>query len=105
MSSLHTSLRALSLRRAPAVPRQQTRAISSTILPAFGARIRSPLAVVASGSSAAAPGVVAAVRQQARGMKVLSAIKKRCEHCKVRDVLTQGAGPDAACDGEDLLAD
>lgn len=101
MSSLNTSLRALSLRRASATPSQQTRAISSTILPT-GPRIRGSLAV-ASGSSAA-PSVVAAVRQQARGMKVLSSIKKRCEHCKVSDAFRRG-GIDAACEREELLAD
>jgi large subunit ribosomal protein L36 len=29
-------------------------------------------------------GVAVFQRQQARGMKVRSAIKKRCEHCKVK---------------------
>lgn len=79
MSSLSSSLRALSLR-----PTQQTRTISSTILPA-GSRIRSSFAAVAGRSKGVlAEPQVAAVVQQVRGMKVHSSIKKRCEHCKVR---------------------
>lgn len=79
MSSLSSSLRALSLR-----PTQQTRAISSTILPA-SPRIRSSFAAVAGRRNGAViEPRVAAVVQQVRGMKVHSSIKKRCEHCKVR---------------------
>lgn len=89
MSNLGTSLRALSLRtsaaRSATQPRQlQTRALSSTILSPAAPRIRSSLAAVPTGRASAAPAAVSAVRQQVRGMKVLSSIKKRCEHCKVR---------------------
>ena len=37
-------------------------------------------------------GVAVFQRQQARGMKVRSAIKKRCEHCKVREGDAGGLG-------------
>ncbi|RKU41318.1 hypothetical protein DL546_004504 [Coniochaeta pulveracea] len=69
-SSIVSSFRALSLapttaRRTlrPRLPTQHAvRCLSQSILPFAG---------------------VAALKQQTRGMKVMSSIKKRCEHCKV----------------------
>ncbi|KAI1772577.1 hypothetical protein F4818DRAFT_132620 [Hypoxylon cercidicola] len=81
-SSLLSSLRALSLRAAPAVrqvlrTRQTTRNISQTVLaPSTTAR---PTTTTISTTRAAQ----AITQQQTRGMKVHSSVKKRCEHCKV----------------------
>ncbi|EJT80091.1 hypothetical protein GGTG_00096 [Gaeumannomyces tritici R3-111a-1] len=103
-SSLAASMRGLSVATPAIKPRQQqqqqhafhqTRSLSRSIfgstptarallasrrtcggaLPVAGAR---PTAVAATGATA-----TAAVQQQARGMKLRSAITKRCEHCKV----------------------
>ncbi|KAI0377570.1 50s ribosomal protein l36 [Hypomontagnella monticulosa] len=77
-SSLVSSLRALSLRTAPAVLRTQqpVRSISQTILaPSTSTR---PTAI-----SATARIAQSIAHQQTRGMKVHSSVKKRCEHCKV----------------------
>ncbi|KAI4870163.1 50s ribosomal protein l36 [Hypoxylon rubiginosum] len=81
-SSLISSLRAMSLRAAPAArqvlrTQQPTRNISQTILaPSTTARP----AVVAISAKRAAQAIA---QQQTRGMKVHSSVKKRCEHCKV----------------------
>ncbi|KAK4246505.1 ribosomal protein L36-domain-containing protein [Corynascus novoguineensis] len=80
--SLASSMRALSLSIAPKKPTTallsaavQTRCLSQAALSASGRR------------TAVAPSVQSCLavfqKQQARGMKVRSAIKKRCEHCKV----------------------
>ncbi|KAI0015695.1 ribosomal protein L36-domain-containing protein [Xylariomycetidae sp. FL0641] len=77
-SPLLSSLRALSLRAAPAVrpgaSYQPVRTISQIALAAKPAA-RPTLAVTAAKQTFAL--------QQTRGMKVHSSIKKRCEHCKV----------------------
>ncbi|KAK4152196.1 ribosomal protein L36-domain-containing protein [Chaetomidium leptoderma] len=77
--SLASSMRALSLSARPAtLPAVQTRCLSQAAL----STARTTL-----GAGAIAPSVQSGVavfqRQQTRGMKVRSAIKKRCEHCKV----------------------
>ncbi|KAI0421839.1 hypothetical protein F5X98DRAFT_370467 [Xylaria grammica] len=89
--SLISSLRALSLRTKPAfriVPtlrRQQpaVRSISQNALaPAQAQRpaIMRPAAAIRA----------TLLQQQTRGMKVHSSVKKRCEHCKVSQVLKLG---------------
>ncbi|KAK4038042.1 ribosomal protein L36-domain-containing protein [Parachaetomium inaequale] len=84
--SLASSMRTLSLAARPTTtmtmttthPAVQTRCLSQAVL--SGPR-------TTPGAGAAAPAVQSGVavfqKQQARGMKVRSAIKKRCEHCKV----------------------
>lgn len=80
LSGLTTGLRALSLQPTTTLRSTQTRPCSSTIP---GASRPHPFAPVVRPKT---PTVTekGIVGQQARGMKVLSAIKKRCEHCKVR---------------------
>ncbi|KAI6086736.1 hypothetical protein F4821DRAFT_124691 [Hypoxylon rubiginosum] len=81
-SSLISSLRALSLRAAPAArqilrTQQSTRNISQIVLaPSTAARPTTTLI-----SAKKATQVIS--HQQTRGMKVHSSVKKRCEHCKV----------------------
>ncbi|KAL2179361.1 uncharacterized protein P884DRAFT_275709 [Thermothelomyces heterothallicus CBS 202.75] len=79
--SLASSMRALSL----STPKK-------TVLPAVQARFLSQAALSASSRTTFARGSVTPAvqsglavfqKQQARGMKVRSAIKKRCQHCKV----------------------
>lgn len=90
-SSLVASMRGLSLVMPAIKPQQhtfhQTRSLSRSI---FGstATARALLARACGGALPVAstrPAVAAAqaVQQQARGMKLRSAITKRCEHCKV----------------------
>ncbi|KAL2163614.1 hypothetical protein VTH06DRAFT_5672 [Thermothelomyces fergusii] len=80
-TSLASSMRALSL----STP-------NKTVLPTMQARCLSQVALSALGRTtfargSAAPtvqsGLAVLQKQQARGMKVRSAIKKRCQHCKV----------------------
>ena len=97
--SLVTSMRALSLagaikptpvRSAVQSSQQQTRALSQSLL-------TSSTAHTCQHSSCSRPSVVAEVAaksgvavfqtQQKRGMKIHSAIRKRCEHCKVRQTI------------------
>ena len=78
--SLTTSMRALSLAARPAaLPALQTRCLSQAAL---------ATSKTALSAGAVAPAVQSGVavfqKVQTRGMKVRSAIKKRCEHCKVR---------------------
>lgn len=78
--SLATSMRALSLAARPAaLPAIQTRCLSQAAL---------ATSKTALSAGAVAPAVQSGVavfqKVQTRGMKVRSAIKKRCEHCKVR---------------------
>ncbi|KAL2268216.1 hypothetical protein VTJ83DRAFT_3062 [Remersonia thermophila] len=75
--SLAASMRALSLSAQP-IAQQQTRSLSQAIL----SSTRAPTQRIAAASPANA-GTAALQTQQVRGMKVRSAIKKRCEHCKV----------------------
>ncbi|KAI1638723.1 50s ribosomal protein l36 [Biscogniauxia mediterranea] len=84
-SSIIASLRALSLRTAPATrqallrPRSQpARSISQTVLAPKSA-MRPSLAAATKISST----VARQQQQQTRGMKVHSSVKRRCEHCKV----------------------
>ena len=87
-SSLVASMRGLSV-----VPQQhtfqQTRLLSRSIFGSVAPLARTcggALPVVASVSTrpaVCAAGRAAAVQQQTRGMKLRSAITKRCEHCKV----------------------
>ncbi|KAJ4393719.1 hypothetical protein N0V93_002934 [Gnomoniopsis smithogilvyi] len=79
LTGLTTSLRALSLRPITTLPSIQTRALSSATVSAprcssFATVFRPKMAALTERQ---------AVGQQTRGMKVLSAIKKRCEHCKI----------------------
>ncbi|KAK4124288.1 hypothetical protein N657DRAFT_571620 [Parathielavia appendiculata] len=75
-------MRALSLSSArptiqlPAI--QTSRCLSQAVLANATCRTASLIA-----APAAQSGVAVFQKQQARGMKVRSAIKKRCEHCKV----------------------
>lgn len=80
--SLASSMRALSLSARPTTTAAlQTRCLSQAALSA------PTRATTLNASAVAAPAVKAGVAvfqtQQVRGMKVRSAIKKRCEHCKV----------------------
>ncbi|AEO67829.1 c4e93071-c640-441c-af1e-703c63b28c08 [Thermothielavioides terrestris] len=85
--SLTSSMRALSLSSAAAARpamQTQTRSLSQAVL----STPRAPTTLgTRAATSATAPAVQSGVavfqRQQVRGMKVRSAIKKRCEHCKV----------------------
>ncbi|KAK3904711.1 ribosomal protein L36-domain-containing protein [Staphylotrichum tortipilum] len=89
--SLAASMRALSLAPAAARPATstlvQTRCLSQAALGAPSCCSSKAAASKAAAARAVAPAVQSGVavfqRQQARGMKVRSAIKKRCEHCKV----------------------
>ena len=98
-TSLLSALRSLSI--GPAAPQirpcrstQHTvRSLSQSVLSCSSPRkhlawrdaLKTPATV---SSQLAVVGGVAALRaQQTRGMKVHSSIKKRCEHCKVRDCL------------------
>jgi large subunit ribosomal protein L36 len=81
--TLTSSMRGLSLAARPAtatLPAIQTRCLSQAVL--------SNARTTALSAGAAAPAVQTGVavfqKVQTRGMKVRSAIKKRCEHCKVR---------------------
>ncbi|KAI1492718.1 50s ribosomal protein l36 [Biscogniauxia mediterranea] len=93
-SSIIASLRALSLRTAPATATgqallrlrssQPTRSISQTVL--------APKSAVRPSLAAATTKISSTVarqqqqQQQTRGMKVHSSVKRRCEHCKVSSV-------------------
>ncbi|KAI0594817.1 50s ribosomal protein l36 [Biscogniauxia sp. FL1348] len=83
-SSIIASLRALSLRAAPAtrqalrVRLQPARSISQAVLAPKSAT-RPSLAAATRISST----VAQQQQQQTRGMKVHSSVKRRCEHCKV----------------------
>ncbi|KAL2018724.1 hypothetical protein VTK56DRAFT_430 [Thermocarpiscus australiensis] len=81
-NSLVSSMRLLSLSPRSNLPSMQTRCLSQAVLsPGCAFAATSPANGVIS------PRVQASVavpqKQQTRGMKVRSAIKKRCEHCKV----------------------
>ncbi|KAL1835766.1 hypothetical protein VTJ49DRAFT_6096 [Mycothermus thermophilus] len=73
--SLAASMRALSLSAQP-IAQQQTRSLSQAVI----SRTVTQRITAASPANA---GTAALQTQQVRGMKVRSAIKKRCEHCKV----------------------
>jgi large subunit ribosomal protein L36 len=84
-------MRALSLSARPTtmtLPPVQTRYLSQAVL---STPYRTTL-----GAGAVVPAVQSGVavfqKTQARGMKVRSAIKKRCEHCKVRDTQPRERG-------------
>ncbi|KAI2465161.1 50s ribosomal protein l36 [Annulohypoxylon bovei var. microspora] len=81
ISSLVSSLRALSLRAAPATRQvlrtQPIRKISQAVLTPSTTTRPSATTIKATGA------VQAITHQQTRGMKVHSSVKKRCEHCKV----------------------
>ncbi|KAK3305417.1 ribosomal protein L36-domain-containing protein [Chaetomium strumarium] len=78
--SLTSSMRALSLSAQPTIlPRVQTRYFSQTII----SPTRTTAALKGAISPSVQTGVAVFQKQQTRGMKVRSAIKKRCEHCKV----------------------
>lgn len=70
---------ALSLRAMSLAPRRAIGAVFSP-LQALATRTTTPMTVAAAGG----PAAMAGLQQQTRGMKVHSAVKKRCEHCKVR---------------------
>ncbi|KAL2133228.1 hypothetical protein VTI74DRAFT_2693 [Chaetomium olivicolor] len=79
--SLASSMRALSLSARPttaALPAmQQTRCLSQAVLST------TPRTTALSAPATVQSGVAVFQKTQVRGMKVRSAIKKRCEHCKV----------------------
>lgn len=78
-NSLAASMRTLSLAARPAaLPAVQTRCLSQAVL-------ATPKTALSAGVAAPAvqSGVAVFQKVQTRGMKVRSAIKKRCEHCKV----------------------
>ncbi|KAK4098676.1 hypothetical protein N658DRAFT_499128 [Parathielavia hyrcaniae] len=80
--SLASSMRALTLssaRPAAKLPATQTRCLSQAVLSSKAASRTACL----SAAPAVQSGLAVFQKQQARGMKVRSAIKKRCEHCKV----------------------
>ena len=78
--SLATSMRALSLAARPAaLPAIQTRCLSQAAL-----ATRKTALSAGAVAPAVQSGVAVFQKVQTRGMKVRSAIKKRCEHCKVR---------------------
>ncbi|KAK3291868.1 ribosomal protein L36-domain-containing protein [Chaetomium fimeti] len=84
--SLASSLRALSLSTQPkTIPAVQTRCLSQVALTGPASRTTTTTAAVSGAVAAPAVqrGVAVFQTQQVRGMKVRSAIKKRCEHCKV----------------------
>ncbi|KAH6847072.1 ribosomal protein L36-domain-containing protein [Chaetomium sp. MPI-CAGE-AT-0009] len=85
--SLAASMRALSLSSRPtALPAVQTRCLSQAALAGSSSRTTTTTATTVSGAAvgtAVQRGVAVFTTQQVRGMKVRSAIKKRCEHCKV----------------------
>lgn len=86
--TLTSSMRALTLSSRPAaLPAVQTRCLSQAALTGVSSRMTKTMTTVPSGAAAPAAavqrGVAAVTTQQVRGMKVRSAIKKRCEHCKV----------------------
>lgn len=105
-SAIVSSLRALSLASTtaprtlgPRQPIQHTvRCISHSVLSCSSARqqlaSKDALKVPASAQaqSAVVGGVMGPRAQQTRGMKVMSSIKKRCEHCKVRGISFQLLG-------------
>jgi large subunit ribosomal protein L36 len=100
--SLASSMRALALAARPTtttttmttLPAVQTRCLSQ-------AALSGPRTTLSSGAGAAAPAVQSGVavfqKQQARGMKVRSAIKKRCEHCKVSERTSEAVSWMGAC--------
>ncbi|KAK4241178.1 ribosomal protein L36-domain-containing protein [Achaetomium macrosporum] len=78
--SLTWSMRALSLSAGPTtLPKVQTRCLSLAILPTP----RTTAALKGAITPSLQAGAAVFQKQQTRGMKVRSAIKKRCEHCKV----------------------
>ena len=81
--SLSTSMRLLSLSSRPTI---QTRCLSQAILsPRVTASGQTNGTIVSRTQQPQQQSGVAALQAiQTRGMKVRSAIKKRCEHCKVR---------------------
>ncbi|KAI1077593.1 50s ribosomal protein l36 [Whalleya microplaca] len=91
-SSLVSSLRALSLHRAPTVrqvrqvlrtQRQAARGLSQAVIAPKTSARPAVLAPTTTTTVNAAQTVKAVAVQQTRGMKVHSSVKKRCEHCKV----------------------
>ena len=89
--SLVSSMRALSLAVRPTTTFSavQTRCLSQAAL--SGSRTTLGAGTVA---PAVQSGVAVFQKQQARGMKVRSAIKKRCEHCKVSKETSEAVGWD-----------
>ncbi|CAN8100818.1 unnamed protein product [Discula destructiva] len=82
LSGLTGSLRAMSLRPTTStLPSTYTRACYSIASSANKGHAFAPLLRPKTTPTAVEQGVVG--QQQVRGMKVLSAIKKRCEHCKI----------------------
>lgn len=87
--SLVSSMRALSLAARPATTTTtlsavQTRCLSQAILAKTAAPARTATPCCSSHAAPVAQSGIAVLQKtQARGMKVRSAIKKRCEHCKV----------------------
>ncbi|KLU86639.1 hypothetical protein MAPG_05651 [Magnaporthiopsis poae ATCC 64411] len=88
-SSLVASMRGLSINpQQQQHAFQQTRLLSRSIFGSMAPRARTcggalPLVASVSTRPVVAAGRAAAVQQQTRGMKLRSAITKRCEHCKV----------------------
>ncbi|KAI1454577.1 ribosomal protein L36-domain-containing protein [Annulohypoxylon moriforme] len=84
MSSLVSSLRAMSLRTAPAARQMvRTRAQQPVRSISQKALTSSPITRPSTMTMSATKAAQAITHQQTRGMKVHSSVKKRCEHCKV----------------------
>ena len=87
IASLTAAFRSLAVARvSPSLAQRQTRSLSHSIL----ARNTRPTVTEPALSIPARVLPKSAQPQQARGMKVQSSIKKRCEHCKVRDASDTG---------------